>query len=258
MNRKPVVALLTAVLSVLLATPKASAQGSLADIPLPLTDAEQKKLIDDVKAKAAEYDANLPDFQCTQLSHHSVDVKSLNQWKTIETISEQLRFVHHTAQYTMVAQNGKKVAATEKRPSNLMSVAEFSQAIHDIFDPKVKAEFAWAQWDSVRGHRVHTITFGLKKETSTFTVGKGKGELGAGLAGFVYVDSDTNAILRIVMAATEVPAKYPIQGTSLDINFDFIRVGDKTYFLPLKAEVRMKEGKGQIWDEVELKDFRKP
>jgi hypothetical protein len=235
----------------------AAAQGSLADIPLPPTDAEQKQIVAAIKAKALEYDKTLPDFACLQLSHHSIDAKSMNQWKTLETVSEQLRFVNHEQQYTLVAQNGKKASGSEKRPSNLVSIKEFSDLLHDIFDPKVKADFIWTQWEAVRGHRVHMLTFGLKKETSTFTIGGSKG-IAAGLAGFIYADSETNAVLRIATAATEVPPKYSIQGTSLDFNYDFIRVGDKIHLLPLKADLRSKDGKAQIWDEVELKDFRKP
>ncbi len=234
----------------------AAGQGSLPDVPLPLTEPEQKTVVADIIAKAFDYEKNLPDIAFTQLSHHSLDAKGFNQWKRLETIDEKVRIVHRTAEYTMVSQNGKKVGGSEKRPANLVDVQQFTDILHDVFDPKVKAEFGWTGWDSVRGHRTHMVTFGLKKENSTFTVGK-KG-ITAGLAGVLYADIDTNAILRIVIAATEVPLKYPIQGTTWDMNYDFVRVGDKIYLLPVKADVRGKEGKSQTWDEAELKDFKRP
>lgn len=249
MNRKLFIAVAVTALRV-------AAQG-LADAPLPPDEAEQKKIIADIKAKALEFDKNLPDFACTQLSRHSIDAKSMNQWKTLETVKEQLRFVHHTEEYKLLSQNGKPASGSEKRPSNLVSIKEFSDVLQHVFDPKVKAEFAWTQWDSVRGHRVHVLTFGLKKENSTFTVGKSKG-IGAGLAGFIYADSDTNQIVRIILAATEVPANFPIQGTSMDMNYEYARIDGKIYVVPYKADLRWKEGKTQTWDEVELKEFKKP
>jgi hypothetical protein len=234
----------------------AAAQGSLSDVPLPLTEPEQKVVVADIKAKAFDFEKNLPDFSCNQLSHRNQDAKGMNQWKTLETTSEHVRVTKRVAEYTLVAQNGKKAAGTEKRPANLVDMQQFIDVLHDIFDPNVKAEFVWTGWDSVRGHRVHMITFALRKDNSTFTVGK-KG-ITAGLTGIIYADADTNAILRIVIVATEVPAKYPIQGTSWDMNYEFIRLGDKIQLLPYKADIRGKEGHAQIWDEAEMKDFKKP
>jgi hypothetical protein len=94
-------------------------------------------------------------------------------------------------------------------------------------------------------------------ENSQVTVGKSKG-IQTGLAGYIYADADTSAVLRVVAAPTGIPKTYPIQSVTFDVNYDFARLGDKVYLLPLKADFRQKEGKGQIWDEVELKDFRKP
>jgi hypothetical protein len=228
------------------------------DVPLPPSEKEQKQILEDIRAKAFDFEKNLPDFICTQLSHHSVDPKSFNQWKRLETVHEELRVVHHAEEYSLITQNGKQANSSGKRPANLVSLKDFTSALHDVFDPKAKAEFAWTAWDSVRGHRVHMVTFGLRKDNSTFTVGKEKSPIVAGVAGFLYADADTNAIIRIIMAATDVPVKYPLQGITRDLNYDFIRMGDKIYLLPVKADFRSKEGKVQTWDEAEFKDFKKP
>ena len=228
------------------------------DAPLPLLEAEQKQAIADITAKALDFEKNLPDFACTQLSHHSIDPKGFNQWKTLETISEQLLFVKGQEHYTMLAVNGKKAGENDKPSASAVPVSEFIKLMHDVFDPGVKAAMSWTNWDSVRGHRVHMITFVVPQEDSQFTIGKSKG-LKTGLAGFLYADADTNLVLRIVAAPLGVPKNYPIQGMSIDMNYDFVRIGDKVYLLPLKADFRHKEPKGQqVWDEVELKDFHKP
>jgi len=236
--------------------PAAAAQQS--DAPLPPIDAEQKQAIAEIKAKALDFEKNLPDFACTQQSHHSIDPKGFNQWKTLETVSEQLRFVKGQEQYTMLAVNGKKSGENDKPPASAVPVSEFIKLMHDIFDPSVKAGIAWTNWDSVRGHRVHMLTFVVPQENSLFTVAKLKG-LKTGLAGFIYADADTSLVLRIVAAPVGIPKNAPIQGVSIDMNYDFVRIGDKVYLLPLKADFRHKESKGlQVWDEVELKDFHKP
>ena len=114
----------------------AYAQGGLADIPLPPDEAEQKKIVADVRAKALEYERNLPDYVCTQFSHHNIDLKGTNQWKTLDTVSEQLRVLHGVEEYTLIAQNGKKASGSEKRPADLVSIKEFSDVLRYIFDPE--------------------------------------------------------------------------------------------------------------------------
>jgi hypothetical protein len=65
-------------------------------------------------------------------------------------------------------------------------------------------------------------------------------------------------VLRLEMAATTIPKNYAIQGVAMDIIYDFTRMGDKIYLLPIKADFHEKQGKSVVWDEVEFKDFRQP
>ena len=45
------------------------------DAPLPPDEAGQKAVIADVRLKGAEYEKTVPDYMCTQISHHSIDPK---------------------------------------------------------------------------------------------------------------------------------------------------------------------------------------
>jgi hypothetical protein len=227
------------------------------DAPLPPDAAGQKAVIADVRIKGAEYLKTVPDYVCTQISHHSIDLKGYNQWKTLETVSEQLRVVNHQSEYTLIAENGRKASGSEKRPAATVDVSEFFDVMRQVFDPATKSEMGWNNWDSVRGHRVHMIAFGIKKENSLYHIGGPKGPQ-SGIAGFIYADADTNAVLRIVFAANDTPAKYPIQSSSFDMYYDYARIGDKLYVVPMRADIRHKEGPKQVWNEVDFKEFRKP
>lgn len=224
---------------------------------LPPLDREQKTIIEDMIAKARNYDKLLPDFTCTQMSHHNQDPQSKNQWKTLDTISEQLTFSHGKAEYTVLAENGKKPADPAKRPPDVISIDEFSKMIHHVFDASVRASFAWTKWESVRGHRTHMITFVVPKETSSFQVMKPK-PFTSGLAGWVWIDADTNLIVRLLAAPSDIPKTASHQGESYDLGFEFTRVGDKVYLLPLQGDFRERDGKTQRWNEVEFKDYKKP
>jgi hypothetical protein len=228
------------------------------DLPLPPDDAAQKKVIADVIARALQYTKELPEFTCEVVTRRNLDPTGTRQhWKIVETVHEQLTFAGNKEDYKTLSSNGKK--GGEGRPTAAVSASDFASLISWLFDPKSQAEMSWNNWDSVRGHRVHAINAKVKVDHSPFTVGKGKGQIPAGLQAMVYADSDTGSIMRIAAVASDIPAKYPIQSVSFDFYYDFAKIGDHYYLLPVKAETQTKEGaKLLTWNEVDFRDYRKP
>ncbi|HLX46216.1 MAG TPA: hypothetical protein VKR43_22375 [Bryobacteraceae bacterium] len=228
-----------------------------ADVPLPPDDASQKKIVADVVARALQYSKELPEFACEVVTRRNVDPTGSRQhWKIVETVHEELTFAGNKEDYKTLSSNGKK--GGDSRPTAAVSSADFTNLVAWLFDPKNQTEMTWANWDSVRGHRVHAIGVKLKADRSPFTIGKGKNQMRAGLMGLVYADSDTGSILRIAVAATDIPAKYPTQSVALDLQYDFAKIGDHYFLLPFKAETQSKEGKVLTWNEVDFRDYRKP
>ncbi len=228
---------------------------ALAQPPDP-DDDQKKKIIEAARARALAYSKELPDFTCRQVTRRSEDPKGLNQWRTLETINEQLDFIGHKEEYHTISVNGKK---TENHSGGLMRSSEFADFLTWIFDPKYKAEIAWSKWDALRGHRVHELGFRVTPENSKFTVSKGKGQaVTAGMFGVIDVDSESWSILKLGIVATDIPAHYPVQGVATELHYEFAKLGDHYYLLPFKADLHSKEGKTQIWNEIEFHDFRKP
>ena len=226
--------------------------------PPPPDEETQKKIIEDARAKALAYSKELPDFVCRQVTRRSEDPKGTNQWRTIETINEQLSFIGRKEEYRTIAINGKKVS-NENRSGGLMRSTEFADFLNWIFDPKSKAEIAWSKWDALRGHRVHELGFRVTPENSKYTISKGKGQgVTAGMFGVIDVDSESGSVLKLGIVTTDIPANYPVQGVATELHYEFARLGEHFYVLPLKADLHSKEGKSLIWNEVEFHDFRKP
>jgi hypothetical protein len=221
-------------------------------------DDTKKKIIEAARAKALAYAKELPDFTCRQVSRRNEDPKGTSQWRVLETINEQLTFINHKEEYRTIAINGKK-AAGDNRPNGLMRSTEFADFLTWIFAPEAKADIAWSKWDALRGHRVHELGIRVVPANSKFTVNKGKGQqVTAGMFGLVDVDSESGSILRINFVATDIPANFAIQGVGYELDYEFAKLGDHYFMLPLKADLHSKEGKTLYWNEVEFHDYSKP
>jgi hypothetical protein len=225
--------------------------------PAPLDEPEQKKLIEDMKARALQYSKELPNFACVQVTRKNVDpTGSSRHWKLTETVHEELISQGGKEEYTEVAPSGKK-SSGENRPAGLIAASEFSDIVSWIFDPKYKGEFQWTKSDSLRGHRVQTVAYKIPNETSQLTVGK-KGQFKVGMVGVIDVDADTASILRIAVVAMGLPKNAPVSVVSMEFHFDFSKIGDHYFLLPLKADLQSKEAKALMWNEVEFREYRKP
>lgn len=224
--------------------------------PAPLEDAEQKKLIADVTARALQYSKELPEFVCTQVTRKNEDpTGTSHRWKLTDTIHEEVTFRGNKEEYREVSLNGKKIDG-ESRHGDLISTASFAEAISFVFDPKYHATFQWAKWDSLRGHRVHEIAWAIKLEDSPLAVGKK--QVKTALLGVVDADADTGAVLRIMMIANGLTKNSPLQALTREFHYDFAKIGDHYYLLPLKADIQSRDGKKVMWDEYEFRDYRKP
>jgi hypothetical protein len=224
--------------------------------PPPLEDAEQKKLIADVTAHALGYSKDLPDFVCTEVIRKNEDPTATSRrWKLLDTIHEQVTFRGKQEEFREVLNNGKK-ADSDGKPNWMVSPNDFSDMISWIFDPKYHATFQWSKWDSLRGHRVHEIAYVVKPDDSQLTVGKKQTRVG--MIGLIDVDADTGVVLKISMVATGLTKNSPVAAVSREFNYDFAKIGDHYYLLPLKADMQAREGHTLIWNEFEFRDYRKP
>jgi hypothetical protein len=241
--------------SILILTAALAAATAMAQ-PNPPDDATQKKIIADARAKALAYANELPDFVCRQVTRRNEDPKGTNQWRTMDTVNEQLTFVNHKEEYRTISVNGKKAG---DRSNQILRSTDFIDPLLWIFDPKYKAEISWSSWDALRGHRVHVLGFRVTKENSPYVLKGPKNQQATiGFFGVVNVDSESGAILKVGIIATDIPTTFPVQGVANELNYEFAKIGDHYFVVPLKADLHSKEGKMLIWNEVEFHDFAKP
>jgi hypothetical protein len=78
----------------------------------------------------------------------------------------------------------------------------------------------------------------------------------AGQHGLVYVDRETNQILRI-LAEADLPESFPIRQSSTLLDYNFTEISGRRFLLPLRAVVRMATDHVHTLNMVEFKEYRK-
>jgi hypothetical protein len=243
--------------------PKAAPKA--AGVPMPPPSAEQQnKLLDQVTDYARNYIRQLPDFLCTQVTRRYVDPAGLEFWQLVDTVTERLSYVERRENYQVVLVNSRAVTGvSHEQLGGTTSSGEFGTLIRDLFDPDVRAEFGWERWAKLRGRLQHVFAYRVIQPRSKYSISWSSGPnskpltIIAGYSGLVYADADTGLITRMTLNAEGIPSDFPIQKVEQVLDYDFTKIGDNEFLLPLKSVVKSRSGKLLTKNELEFRSYRK-
>jgi hypothetical protein len=230
-------------------------------VPIPAPDSvEQKQILDEITKNALEYTMGLPNFICLQVTRRYIDNSGLENYRLIDTVAERLSFFEQKEEYKVVSVNGiPAVGKSHEQLGGATSSGEFGSMLGEIFAPESNTEFNWDRWATLRGKRMHVYAFRVPQSTSKYSIFHQTSGRRAvpGYRGFIYADRDTKQVMRIRLEVEDLPVDFPIQSVELDLNYDYGKISGQTYLLPLKSELRSREGKFLVKNDTEFRLYNR-
>jgi hypothetical protein len=227
--------------------------------PAPSSE-EQAKLLDEVRDYAINYTKRLPDFICLEQTRRYVDTTGRDSWRLADILTAKLSYFNQREDYKLISQNDKVITeASYGSVGGALSMGDFGTGMRDIFDPPSHASFAWEKWTTLRGRRTHVFSYRVPLEFTRYTIeyqGEQKTDvqrIKVGYHGSVYVDKELNTIVRITQEAQNIPPTFPVQEAKETLDYDFTKIGESEFFLPLVATIQMHSGR--LWTK-NVKEFR--
>lgn len=249
---------------------KIAASGSAA-APAPLgppppSEEEKRLVIEKVTDYASNYIKNLPDFTCTQVTRRYVDPSNRGSYSLMDTVLENLSYLEGHEQYKVVSVNNKPMPdADHWKLGGTTSAGEFGTDMRALFDPRTQTRFEWEKWTTWHGRLTHRFKFSVSQPSSSWEIRYGDvGDAGqkiiAGYSGIVYVDKDTDMIMRITRESEDIPASFPVQNVKQDTRYDFHKIGEENpreYLVPASSVITSKSGRQMVKNETEFRLYRK-
>jgi hypothetical protein len=223
--------------------------------------ADQRRIVAAAQEIALHYARSLPDFICNEVVRRYDDVRGAFALK--DTLEVKLSYFDQKENYRLLTVNGRPTIRPFEEVGGAVSEGEFGSMLFSLFSGESKAVFRWNHWTTLRKRVAHVFSFRITPENSNyrirFSAGRLSGEYStmAGQHGFVYVDRETNEILRIVAEADGIPADFPVRQSSTVLDYDFAKVGSRQFLLPIRADVRMSTSQVRTRNLVEFQGFRK-
>jgi hypothetical protein len=224
----------------------------------PPSPAEQQRIIEQVREYALHYTRSLPDFICTQVTRRYVDPTGLEFWSQQDVITARLTYFEQREDYKVILINNRPTNLDYDRLEGATSTGEFGSMMRELFAPETQARFRWERWATLRGRRTHVFSYFVEQPRSRWRISYQKTlEINPAYRGLIYVDSETLAVARITLEAVGIPPDFPIQEASTVLDYDYVDIAGRKFWLPLRAVVRMREGKLLLRNEVEFRMYRK-
>jgi len=228
--------------------------------PMPSVE-DQRRIVHDTQETALNYSRSLPDFFCTQIIRRYDDSRGSLDLR--DTLQVKLTYFEGKENYRVININGRPTSKGMDEVGGAISQGEFASILNSIFTGQSKAVLQWDHWTTVRSRTAHVYAFRIKVENSSamlqyrYNGRSGPNGVRTGQHGYVYIDRETNEVLRIVSEADSIPPGFPVQRSSTTLDYEYVDVGGRKFLLPLRAEVRLGSRMLQTRNIVEFHEYRK-
>jgi VWFA-related protein len=224
-------------------------------------EAEQNRIIEIARQRSLDYQDTLPNFTCLQVTRRMVDASGKKNWRVKDNITELLRYADKQEVRQTLEVDGVKVQGPRLKLGGVLSSGELGGLLNAVFDPKAKAAFVWKDLANLGNQTCHVFSFHVDRPNSSYYLEAGTHAQNARTVAFhgqIYIDSNSYAIRRISIEAENVPATFPVQESSIMVDYDVVAVGAHDYMLPVSAEMLVRMGKRSlVRNEINFRDYRR-
>ena len=231
-------------------------------VPIPPPDSEeQSKILDETREYVMNYTKNLPNFICVQVTRRFVDASGKGTaFHNTDTITARLTYDGQHENYDVVLKNNQPLINVKMEDlGGTTSSGEFGTMMKQIFEPESNTRFGWDHWATLRGRRTYVFAYDIEQAFSKYQIEEKdtKQSIVPAYRGLVFIDRDTKMVTKITLNPYNVPADFSIQEVHVSLDYDFAKIADQEYMLPLKAVLTSRADRYATKNEIEFRLYGK-
>jgi hypothetical protein len=230
----------------------------------PPDTVQQGKIIESARQSAMNYSKQLPNYLCLEVMRRARD-SNLNdpagseQWRGDGTVVMRLSYFEQKEDYKVMTVNGTAVEnKSVDQLGGVTSQGEFGSMLRAIFAPESEARFEWHHWATLRGRKMYAFSYDIDQPHSQYSIRWEKTDkIVPAYRGLIYIDVDTNMIMHITQEPYDIPATFPVRASSEVLDYDFQKIGDSEFLVPLKVVMLSRTIKYLSKNEIEFRLYQK-
>ena len=220
---------------------------------------EQARLIDAARDYALNYSRQLPNFICLRVIRRYYDPSLKGDWQHGDTITAKITYFEQKEEDTPISVSDRPDAENVSLFSlgGTMSVGEFGMDLRDIFSASSHTRFEWDRWGTLDGRWVYVFSYEVQQENSSYTVKYEQMDpIITGYKGLIYLDKNTGMIVRFTLDPI-MPSDFPVKKAHTVLDYDYQKIGDSEYLLPLKSVLTSRLDRYASRNETEFRMYHR-
>ncbi len=188
----------------------------------------------------------LPNFICKQKMTRKESRDHGQKWRTRDVIEAEIILVDGIEDYRNLRVNDRPATIAEAEAGGSWSTGEFAQMLRNILHPAIHAEFSPAGPSVVRGRETVQYDFKISKQNSRWFLEFGSVKYRPAYEGRIWIDEGNARVMRIEMAALNLPTSVPASSVETDLEYDWVDIGAQQHLLPAaSANLMCNSGRNQ-------------
>lgn len=231
------------------------------------SDAEAAEVLEKARENTRAIVEEMPDFVVKQLITRSDAYAGTGNWKPYDNLVIAVSYsADKGEQYRVMARNGvpvndSKTAGSYHGLDGATSGGEFVEDLQKIFRPESKTTFNLLTTDVERGRRAivyeYEILIENNKDGGVGLKGPVYSSSPAGEKGRIWIDRDTDRVLRVEYKATNIDPNFAVKAVSKTIEYDMVDIAGEKYLMPIMSDFRgTVAGSGKMFESRNLIRFR--
>jgi hypothetical protein len=194
-------------------------------------------VIDRARDEAFSFSETLPNYVVKQLTNRyatNSGGRGRSSWQALDIVTTDLIYEDGKERYTNIMVNGKPTKYIEQTGS--WSEGEFASMLQAILSPATNADFRNQKSVTILNRTAFRYDYTVEQNRSTWTLHADGQTVRPSYTGSIWVDKATYRVLRIEIAARNLPREFPLDTAESSIDYDFVMIGEQKVLLPSQAD----------------------
>ncbi len=222
----------------------------------------QDSLIERARYHALQYVRELPNFVVTQIVTRYVRTPGMTDWQRQDRLEIELTYRTDSGEsFKLLRINGAPTTLSYEELGGSTSTGELGSLLAGVFAPQSHATFKEVGHETFRGRPTVVYDFRvLTRYSKSHITDKNSGQtIVSGFQGSVWIDVETQRVLRLELSHDDIPPGFPITLAENAVEYDWVTIAGERYLLPVRAEVLLGRDRERYYTRnvIEFRRYRK-
>jgi hypothetical protein len=196
-------------------------------------------VIDKAREAAFTFSKTLPNFVVKQVTMRYETYAARageTSWHALDTVTADVVSEGGKESYKNILINGKPPKEAIEKSAGAWSTGEFSSVQLDVLSPATRADFHNKRSTTIANRAAYSYDFSVARANSHWNIQSNSDSYLPDYTGVIWIDKDTSRVLRIELAARNMPKTFRLDTVESAIDYDYVPIGDGKFLLPVHSE----------------------